>query len=131
MRKVGAGGLGRTRGGKGGVATVHSASRSMPLFAGLGTSGVPYSGGGGGGVMRDITFWGLVPTSIGEWRVRHSPYWEAREVWGAREVWPNTKRAMGSKIPTGLGSPNCTRLCAELLRPRRHPRCAWTFLFLS
>lgn len=57
VRKAGAGGLGG--GGKGGVSTVTSASRTEPMFAGLGTSGIPYSGGGGGGgVMKDGSWTG-------------------------------------------------------------------------
>jgi hypothetical protein len=49
------GGLGG--GGKGGVATATSTTRTEPLFAGLATNGIPYSGGGGGsGVMRDTSW---------------------------------------------------------------------------
>jgi hypothetical protein len=47
-----AGGLGG--GGRGGAATVTTGFRTEPMFAGIATSGIPYSGGGGGsGVTKD------------------------------------------------------------------------------
>jgi hypothetical protein len=47
-----AGGLGG--GGRGGACTVTTGFRTAPMFEGLATSGVPYSGGGGGsGVTKD------------------------------------------------------------------------------
>lgn len=54
--RAGAGGLGG--GGRGGVLTVMSTNRSGPLFAGLATNGIPYSGGGGGsGIIKHIGTW--------------------------------------------------------------------------
>ena len=50
-----AGGLGG--GGRGGSITNASAFRTGPLFAGLATNAIPYSGGGGGsGIMKDGTW---------------------------------------------------------------------------
>ena len=54
--RAGAGGLGG--GGRGGVMTVMSTNRTGPLFAGLATNGIPYSGGGGGsGIIKHSGTW--------------------------------------------------------------------------